>query len=179
MKRLLYALPILMFAVVAYFLFDSLNGPPPQDLPTPLMNKTVPKFRLQALDDNTQGFSAADLATGHVTVINVFSSTCVPCHVEAPVIAKIANVPGIDFYGFVWKDTRAGARAFLTTTGNPFSRVGFDADGSVGLDWGITGWPQTFIIDGKGVVRDHFWAIDEDSLKNDVLPAIEKARASL
>ncbi len=179
MKRLLYALPVLIFGTLAYFLFDALGNPPPQELPSVLINKPVPDVTLPPLDAGTEGFSSADFAKGSVTIVNVFSSTCIPCRVEAPYIAQLATLPGVSVFGFVWKDTATNARAFLDELGNPFTRIGLDTEGRAGMEWGIYGWPETFIIDGNGVVRAHFFAITEDNLKSAVLPAIEKARANM
>jgi len=188
MKRLLYALPVLIFGVLAYFLFGSLRGPAPNALPSALINKPVPNTTFPALDAAATGVGPHDLATGKVILVNVFSYTCIPCRLEAPTLAKLAKMPGITMYGFAWKDPPDKARAFLDEVGNPFVRLGQDPDGRLGMDWGVSGWPETFVVDGKGVIRARFsGAITERgaedggswSLEGDILPAIEKARLNM
>ena len=177
MKRLIYAAPVLVFLVLAFFLFKSLILPPPDVLPSALIDKPVPRRVLPALDAQTLGFGPADLAGGKVTVINVFSSTCVPCRIEAPVLNKLATVPGITLYGFVWEDKAQSARQFLDEMGNPFSRIGLDLDGSIGRDWGIYGWPETFVVDGHGVIRfKYVSALSDQVVAEQLMPAIEKAK---
>ena len=177
MKRLLYALPVLAFAVLAYFLFHSLISPAPDVLPSMLLNKPVPATNLPPAIDYKPGFSSADLAQGHVTVVNVVASWCAPCWGEAPVLAKLSKMPGVTLYGFFWKDPPEKAREFLVEAGDPFTRIGIDVGGGAGLEWGVTAPPETFIVDGKGIIRAKFiGGLTEDSLASDVLPAIERAR---
>lgn len=178
MSRWIYVLPALAFAVLAVFLFRSLYLTPAQvSLPSALIDKPAPKIPLPALDAQVQGFGPADLASGKVVLVNVFSSTCIPCRQEAPELAKLAAMPGITMYGLVWKDTAPGARGFLNQYGNPFSRVGLDADGHIGVEWGIYGWPETYVVDGKGIIRfKYVGALTDDVIRDQLLPAIEQAR---
>lgn len=177
MKRLVYAVPALLFLVLAFFLFKGLILPPPDILPSALINKPVPAHVLPALDAQTEGFGPRELSSGKVTLINVFSSTCVPCRIEAPVLNRLAAVPGITLYGFVWEDKPQNARKFLDEVGNPFSRIGLDLDGSIGRDWGIYGWPETYVIDGHGVIRFKFvGGLTDEIVADQLLPAIEKAK---
>ena len=178
MKRLVYILPVLGFLVIAGFLFRSLFVAQ-TFLPSTLINTPAPKLTLPALDAQTQGFGPGDLAAGHVTVINVFGSWCAECHVEAPVLMQMAKEKGFEFYGLVQRDTPEKIRAFLAESGNPFSRIANDLDGKAGIEWGVYGAPETFIVDGKGVIRYKYsGAITPDSLKNQILPAIRAAAAS-
>jgi cytochrome c biogenesis protein CcmG/thiol:disulfide interchange protein DsbE len=182
MKRLLYALPVLIFGVLAYFLFNSLMGPPPTTLPSVFINKPAPKTELPPLDAEAQGFGSVDLAKGQVTVVNFFASNCPPCIVEAPELETLARHGGFALYGIATKYGGASqniardARAFLVEYGNPFSRIGVDPDGRVAIEWGVYGAPETFIIDGKGVIREKF--VGAITAK-DVLAAIEKARLNM
>ena len=178
MKRLVYILPVLGFVVIAGFLFHSLYHAAPEALPSPLIGKPAPHRTLAPLDEKTEGFGPADLASGKVVVVNVFSSTCIPCREEAPVLNQLAKMPGMTLYGFVWKDKPENARRFLDELGNPFSRIGYDGDGSAGIEWGVYGWPETYVIDGKGVIRFKY---DEGPLTAQIvhdllLPAIAQAR---
>ncbi len=180
MKRLIYILPALGFVVVAVFLYRSLFlQPTTLSLPSALIDKPAPKVEVAALDAQTMGFGPKDLAAGHVTVINVFGSWCAECHVEAPVLMQMAKEQGFELYGMVQRDTPEKIRAFLAETGNPFSRIANDTDGRAGIEWGVFGAPETFIVDGKGIIRfKYLGAITPDALKNQIMPAIRAARES-
>jgi cytochrome c biogenesis protein CcmG/thiol:disulfide interchange protein DsbE len=110
-------------------------------------------------------------------VMNVWASWCVPCRLEAPMLDRLKSLDGIELYGLVYKDQAAKARAFLNEVGNPFSRLDLDLRGRAAIDWGVYDVPETFIIDGKGIVRLRYSGpITEDVLRDTVLPAIERAR---
>lgn len=177
MKRLIYAVPVLAFLMLAFFLFKSLILPPPAFLPSALIDKPVPPFSLPALDAQTEGFGPKELSSGKVVVVNVFSSTCVPCRLEAPVLDKLATRPGMTLYGFVWEDKPENARRFLDEVGNPFSRIGQDTDGRIGREWGIYGWPETYVVDGHGIIRfKYVGELTDQAVAQQLLPAIEKAK---
>jgi cytochrome c biogenesis protein CcmG/thiol:disulfide interchange protein DsbE len=176
-RRLLYILPTLVFVGLACVLLLSLLAPPPGELPSMLIDKPAPKIALPALDAHARAFAPADLAQGHVTVLNVFASWCVPCREEAPGLAAIKQMDGVTLYGLVWKDTPDRARAFLDDVGDPYARIDLDADGRAGIDWGVYGVPETFVIDRRGVVRLRYAGpLVGDALTNIVLPAIAKAK---
>ena len=142
-----------------------------------LIDKPAPRIALPALDARAKAFAPADLAAGHVTVLNVFASWCVPCREEAPGLAAIRRMDGVALYGMVWKDSAAKARAFLDEVGDPYARIDLDADGRAGIDWGVYGVPETFVIDPHGVVRLRYAGpLVGDALSNIVLPAIAKAK---
>lgn len=177
--RALYVLPVVALLALALVFFKSLNGPPPDQLPSALIDKPAPEVSLPALDARTRAFSSADLKAGHVSVVNVWASWCVPCRAEAPQLQELAREQGITLYGLVYKDTPQKARAFLDDVGNPFSRIDLDADGHAGIEWGIYGVPETFVIDGKGIIRLRFpGPLVGNALSATVLPAIEQARAA-
>ncbi len=179
MKRLIFIVPIVLFAVLAYFLFSSLLSGPPQLLPSMRIDKPAPTVPLPPLDAQAKGFSPADLKDGHVTVINFFASWCAPCRVEAPVLPLVAQIKGIQFYGVVYKDLPDKSRQFLDELGDPFSRIDIDESGRAGIEWGITGVPETFVIDGKGVVRMHYAGpLTPEFIKNQLMPVIERAQAT-
>ena len=179
MKRWIFILPIAGFAVLAFFLFKSLWAPAPNFIPSALLNKPAPQVVLPALDAQAIGWSSKDLARGKVVVVNVFSSTCVPCRLEAPVLNALAKQPGITVFGFVWTDKPADARAFLDEVGNPFTRIGYDGDGRAGMEWGVYGWPETYVVDGKGIIRlKYVGALTDDVVRNQIMPAIKAAEAS-
>ena len=177
MKRLLYIVPILAFGALAYFLFASLNGPPPDQLPSALVDKPSPPITLPPLDKSATAFSRNDLTSGDVTVMIVWASWCVPCRLEAPMLDRLKAVNGVALYGLVYKDRPEKARAFLNEVGNPFERIDLDLSGRAAIDWGVYDVPETFVIDGKGVVRLRYSGpITEDVLRDTMLPAIEQAR---
>lgn len=178
MKRLTYILPAIAFLGLAWFLFSSLKGPPAAEIPSVLVDRHVPALSLPALDGRAPGFGPADLAQkGRVTLVNVFASWCVPCREEAPQLAQLARARGVRLIGIVYKDKPAAARAFLDEYGNPFERIGLDADGRAGIEWGISGVPETFVVDGHGVIRGRFGPLSPDNLVIDMLPAIASAAA--
>jgi cytochrome c biogenesis protein CcmG/thiol:disulfide interchange protein DsbE len=179
MKRALYVLPLLAFAVLAAVLFWNLSRPQNLALPSALIDKPAPSVTLPALDAGSSGFGPVDLRTGHVSVVNVWASWCAACRIEAPTLAALSQRKGFALYGFVYKDSPEKARAFLNELGNPFSRIGIDRSGRAAIEWGVYGAPETFIVDGKGIVRERFvGAITDEDLRSDILPAIEQARAA-
>jgi len=176
-KRLLYVLPVVAFAAMAFFLFRVLLNPAPQALPSALVDKPAPTVEVPPLDGAAAGFGPRQLKAGHVSVVNVWASWCAPCRSEAPILAELAKDKDIALYGLVQKDAPVKARAFLHEVGNPFSRIGLDADGRTSIEWGVYGVPETFVVDGKGIVRARLVGeITEDRLKDELLPAIAAAR---
>lgn len=173
MKRWIYILPIAGFALLAFFLFRSLWSPAPDIIPSALLNKPAPQLVLPALDEQTSAFTSADLRAGHVTVVNVFASWCAPCRTEAPALMALAQVPGVALYGMTQKDKPAATRAFLDEVGNPFSRIARDDDGRASIEWGVYGVPETYVVDGKGVLRfKYVGGLTQAVLEQQLLPAI-------
>ena len=177
----LYVLPGLAFVAIAGVFFFALQQEaksPEAPLPSALIGKPVPKLELAALDPGFQGFGPRELASGHVTVVNVFASWCVPCHSEAPVLATLAGRSDFALYGLVQKDTPEKIRGFFAESGNPFQRVALDADGRASIEWGVYGVPETFVVDGHGIVRARIVGeITPDVRDHQLLPAVEAARA--
>ena len=179
MKRALYFVPLLGFIVLAGILFWNLSRPQNAPLPSMLIDKPAPAISLPGLDSAVEGFGPSDLRQGHVTVINVWASWCAQCRIEAPALSALAQQKGFSLYGFVYKDTPEKARAFLSELGNPFSKIGIDESGRAGIEWGVYGAPETFIVDGKGIVRERFVGpISDEDLQSDILPAIAQAKAA-
>lgn len=176
MRRILYVLPFVAFAVLAVIFYRNLGGPAPDVLPSAMIGKGVPARTLPPLDAKTQGFGRTELM-GHVTVVNIWASWCVPCRQEAPALAELAADKSIALYGFVYKDKPAAARSFLEELGNPFARIGLDADGGIAIDWGVYGVPETYVIDAKGIIRERYVGpLSADALANVIQPAIRRAR---
>lgn len=177
MKRLVYILPVAAFAVLAIFLFSSLWHPQSGPVPSALLDKPAPSLTLPALDAQSAAFTPADLKAGHVSVVNVFASWCAPCRTEVGQLATLSKVPGIALYGMTQKDKPDASRAFLTEVGNPFAKIARDDDGRASIEWGVYGVPETFVIDGKGLVRfKYVGPLTDDVLAHQVMPAIKAAQ---
>ncbi|MEP6829979.1 MAG: DsbE family thiol:disulfide interchange protein [Rhizomicrobium sp.] len=178
MKRWIYAVPVAGFLILAIVLFHSLFGRPPDLLPSALINKAAPEINLAAMDDATPGFTRADLAAGHVTVVNFFASWCVPCRMESAQLMALSKMPGITLYGIDYEERQPGAgRTFLDEEGNPFSRIVADTHGTTGINWGVYGVPETYVVDGKGVVRFKLVGqLTAKAMSEQLLPEIEKAK---
>jgi len=178
--RWFYILPTVFFVGLLSVFGMSLvrsESTPPSMLPSALLDKPAPRLALPALDGKTEAFAPRDLAAGHVTVLNVWASWCVPCRAEAPALVAISALKGVALYGLVYKDTPTKARGFLDKTGDPYRRIDIDTDGHAGIEWGVYGVPETFVIDGKGIVRLRYAGpLVGSALTQIVLPAIEKAR---
>jgi cytochrome c biogenesis protein CcmG/thiol:disulfide interchange protein DsbE len=169
-------LPVIALAGLVYLFFTSLNGPPPDELPSALVGRPAPAMKLPALDAAATAFSPADFRAGHVTVLNVWASWCVPCRAEAPALAVLSQTPRIALYGMVYEDQPKTAREFLSDVGDPFSRIDLDRDGRAGIEWGIYGVPETFVIDARGIVRLRYAGpITGEALDRVILPAINRA----
>ena len=124
-------------------------------------------------------FTPADLAGGHVSVINVFASWCAPCRTETAPLMTLGRLPGVALYGLTQKDKPEATRAFLDEVGNPFSRIARDDDGRASIEWGVYGVPETYVVDGKGVLRfKYVGGLTQAVLEQQVLPAIKALQAS-
>ncbi|WP_374444197.1 DsbE family thiol:disulfide interchange protein [Stella sp.] len=151
MRRLLYIVPALLFALVAAWLLAGL-GLDPKTLPSAMIDKPAPTFDLPALADDGPRFRTADLG-GEVALVNVFASWCVPCRAEHPLLMRLASEKGVPIHGINHKDKPADARRFLDQLGNPYRRIGVDADGRASIEWGVYGVPETFVVDRAGRIR--------------------------
>ena len=150
MQRLLALVPIVIFVALSTGLGLSLSNDP-RKLPSMLIDKPTPAFRLASLDDG-DGFSSDDLK-GKIALLNVFASWCPGCRVEHPTLMGLAERSGVPIYGNSWKDDRASGALWLKANRSPYVRVGDDASGRLGIDLGVTGVPETFVIDRSGRIR--------------------------
>jgi len=130
------------------------------------------------MDGATPGFTSADLASGHVTVVNYFASWCVPCRMESDQLMALSKEPGLALYGIDYEEHDQGAgRAFIDQLGNPFSRIVADATGAEGMEWGVYGVPETYVVDGKGIIRFKLVGpLTQDALTKQILPAVAQAK---
>lgn len=177
MRRLGYFLPAGIFAVVVFAFIHNLRATAPDMSPSSLVDEPAPQTDLPALGADSNGFGAADLRAGHVSVVNVWASWCAPCRAELPALAALSRLKGVSLYGVVFEDRAAAARQFLRQAGNPFSRIDKDSNGRAGREWKIGGVPETFVIDGRGIIRLHYAGpIVGNALDQIILPAIDRAR---
>jgi cytochrome c biogenesis protein CcmG, thiol:disulfide interchange protein DsbE len=146
-------IPVLLFGVIAIILWRGLSNDP-KFIPSVLLNKPVPEFNLKAVEGiQLPGLSHADLKKGNVTIVNIFASWCVPCREEQPLLMSLSVNKDINLVGINNKDTPADARNFLGTYGNPFTAIGSDIEGRATIDFGSYGVPETFVVDGNGIIR--------------------------
>jgi cytochrome c biogenesis protein CcmG, thiol:disulfide interchange protein DsbE len=183
MRRLGVLLPLVLFAaLVALFYFRLYAGDPSQ-LPSALIGREAPEFSLPPLDrlkhadgSAVPGLTRADLGNGQVTVINVFASWCGPCREEHPLLQKLADMQRVKLVGLAYKDQAENTLKFLTELGNPFSAVGVDQKGRAGIDWGVYGVPETFIVGKDGrIAYKHVGPLNEALFTDVLLPEIAKA----
>ncbi len=184
-KRLWIAfLPIFIFTGLALIFAKGLMNDDPGRIPSVLLGKPVPEFDLPALEgltgDNAAvgGLSTKDLNAGKVTLVNVWASWCGPCRQEHPLLMKLAKDRAVRLVGINYKDKAENARRFLGSLGNPFSRIGVDSKGITAVDWGVYGVPETFIVDGAGIIR-YKWIgpMTESALNKELLPRIRSTQA--
>ena len=171
-------LPVGLFAALAVLFWVGLFSGDKSKIPSALIGKPVPAFALEALPGaDLPGFSA-DALKGQVTLVNVWASWCVPCREEHPQLVELAKDSRFKLYGMNYKDKEANAKGFLDRFGNPYAAIGIDPSGRTGIDWGVYGVPETFVIGRDGTILYKFIGpIMPDTLKSQLMPEIEKALA--
>ncbi len=182
--NLLILLPLIIFVGMAgLFAYQMKFGNNPNEVPSVLINKPAPTFDLPALDPKfgivrpdqgvLPGFKTADLL-GKVSVVNVWASWCPTCRDEHPILLQMTKDQRFELVGLAYKDEPANSASFLGNHGNPFDAVGMDVSGRTGIDWGVYGAPETFIVDRKGIIRHkHIGALTPRSLAESFMPKLE------
>jgi cytochrome c biogenesis protein CcmG, thiol:disulfide interchange protein DsbE len=171
MKR--YFIPLLVFVVMVGFLAVGLSLKP-REIPSPLVNKPAPVFSLPTLAEPDRPLASQDLR-GKVWVLNVWASWCVACRQEHPVLVEMAKLGAVPIYGLNYKDKRADALGWLNQFGNPYAASFADTDGVVGIDFGVYGVPETFVIDKAGVIRHKtIGPVTAESVRDVILPLVAK-----
>ncbi|MRD47932.1 DsbE family thiol:disulfide interchange protein [Caenimonas koreensis] len=172
-----FLIPIGLFLVLVVFLALGLQHDP-REIPSPLVDKPAPQFKVAQLIAEDKTFSPQDMK-GQVWMLNVWASWCVACRVEHPLLMEIGKSKAVPLIGLDYKDTRPAALKFLSQHGDPYTLAIVDTDGRVGIDFGVYGVPETFIIDKQGVIRHkQIGPITEEALQKTIMPLIEKLKKS-
>lgn len=168
-------LPATAFAVLALMLGWGLTHNP-RELPSVLIGKPVPEFSLSPVKERALGLSSADLG-GEVSLVNVFASWCVACREEHPIFMRLKADEIVPVHGLNYKDQSDNAAKWLNTLGDPYARTGADINGRVGVDWGVYGVPETFVITKDGrIAHRHIGPLTPEVFDNTILPLVERLR---
>lgn len=174
MKRLLFILPVIAFAGLAAFLGFGLTQDP-KELPSQLIDRPLPEFALPGIEAGG-GFASASFK-GEPRLLNIWASWCAACPQEHPMLTQIAR-EGWPVYGIAWKDKPADSREWLARYGNPYAGVAADEQGRTAIDLGVTGVPETFIVDKKGRVRfKQIGPISPEVWEGQIKPLMQQLRA--
>jgi cytochrome c biogenesis protein CcmG/thiol:disulfide interchange protein DsbE len=146
-----YLIPLAVFAVMVIFLGIGLTLNP-REVPSPFIGKPAPMFTLPQVNDAAKTLSRDDLK-GQVSLVNVWASWCTSCREEHPVLVQLAKQNIFPIYGLNYKDERDNALAWLQRLGDPYTASAFDPEGKTGIDWGVYGVPETFVVDRDGIIR--------------------------
>lgn len=173
--RLKFLIPLTVFVLLLGVLGVGLKLDP-REVPSPFIGKPAPAFSLPKLADPAQRIGTEDFA-GRVSVVNVWASWCISCRQEHKLLVELAGLGVVPIYGLNYKDKREDAQAWLDRLGNPYTDSAMDADGRVGINWGVYGVPETFVIDKKGVIRHKFTGpLTRDILLQELLPLLQQLR---
>jgi len=169
-------LPVIVFFVLVGFFAKGLFLNP-REVPSPFIGKPAPAFTLPLVGNEAQTFSPADMK-GKVWILNVWAPWCVSCRQEHPVLMALAQSGAVPIVGLNWKDKDREAAQLLAQHGSPYVAVPDDLSGKVGIDYGVTGTPESYVIDKEGIVRmKHIGPIDPDVWKNKIEPKLKELGA--
>ncbi|MDX2252206.1 MAG: DsbE family thiol:disulfide interchange protein [Nitrospira sp.] len=171
-----FFLPLAIFGIMVGFLAVGLTLNP-REIPSPLVGKEAPAFSRQQLHEQDKVFARTDLA-GQVWLLNFWASWCSGCKTEHPVLMELAKSGAVPIYGMDYKDQRDEALAWLNRWGNPYQIVGVDLEGRVGIDYGVYGVPETYVIDKQGVIRyKQIGPVNDEVLAKTILPLVKELQA--
>ena len=176
-RRLLYLIPVVIFGVIAgNLLWGLISDRDPNAIPSVMIDQPVPEFALGPIEGMVgPGLKTADLANGQVTLVNFFASWCVPCRIEHALLTELVKHDRARLVGINYKNEPEEARAWLAQLGNPYAAIGADTTGRVGIEWGVYGLPETFVIDKGGRIRyRHVGQLDADALDRTIRPLLEE-----
>jgi cytochrome c biogenesis protein CcmG/thiol:disulfide interchange protein DsbE len=166
-----FVVPLAVFIILSAFLMAGL-GLDPHEVPSPLIDKPAPPFRLAELQNPDQAFTPKDML-GRVWLLNVWASWCVSCRAEHTLLTALSRTGVVPIYGLAYKDTRENALAFLGSFGNPYVLSSQDRDGRVGIDYGVYGVPESYVIDKTGMIRfKQIGPITMDVVEKIILPMV-------
>ena len=172
-----FLIPLILFVVLVGFLAVGLNRDP-HEVPSPLINKPAPAFEVPQLAQSNKTFSPSSMK-GQVWVLNVWASWCVACREEHPVLVELSKAQVVPLIGLDYKDKREDALAMLDRQGNPYMLSAFDGNGRVGIDYGVYGVPETYVIDREGVIRfKHIGPLTSQILNQKIYPLISELKKS-
>jgi len=177
-SRVLYLLPLLMLVVMAgFFGWSLVSGRDPASIGSVMVNRPAPRLDAPALRPGEPALTGNLLKTGKPVLVNFFASWCTPCLAEHPLMMRLKEREGVTIIGIAWKNKPEEARAWLKKLGDPFAYAGTDYDGMLSLDWGLSGVPETYLIDAAGIVRLHYHApITERDLNDTILPLLRAGK---
>lgn len=171
-----YLLPLIIFGALVILLVIGL-GKDPSKVPSPLVGKPVPEFSLPELTDRGRSLGDDDLR-GQISLVNVWASWCASCRQEHQALMALSEETDFQIVGLNWKDDERDALAVLRMTGNPYDRIGYDPDNDVGIDWGVYGAPETFVVDRDGIIRyKHIGPIDRKVWEETLQPLVAQLKA--
>jgi cytochrome c biogenesis protein CcmG, thiol:disulfide interchange protein DsbE len=166
-----FILPFVIFIVLAVFLFKGLSLDP-REVPSPLVGKPAPAFNLPQLHAPAKRFSPKEMQ-GKVWLLNVWASWCVSCVQEHPILVELSQQNIVPIYGLDYKDKSADALAWLNSKGNPYVLTVSDTDGRIGIDYGVYGVPETYVIDKQGVIQyKQIGPVTPQNLQEKILPLV-------
>jgi cytochrome c biogenesis protein CcmG/thiol:disulfide interchange protein DsbE len=170
-----FLIPLLLFVILVGFLAVGLNRDP-HEVPSPLIGKPAPAFEIFQLADPKKTFSPESMK-GQPWILNVWASWCVACREEHPVLVEMGKLQLAPIIGLDYKDKREDAVAMLARQGNPYTLSAFDANGRVGIDYGVYGVPETYVIDRAGIIRfKHIGPITMEVLNQKIIPLLNELK---
>jgi len=171
MNRALFVLPLLTLAILAgFFGWSLLSGRDPASIGSVMIGRAAPTL--------PQGLGDGLIKAGKPVLVNFFASWCAPCLAEHPMFERLKQREGATIIGIAWKDKPEATHAWLQRLGDPFTRLGFDQDGRISLDWGLSGVPETYLIDAQGIVRLHFRGPITERDLSTILPLLKGGQGS-
>jgi cytochrome c biogenesis protein CcmG, thiol:disulfide interchange protein DsbE len=174
-RYLLFSIPLVVFAVIAAFLYKGLSINP-REIPSPLIGKSVPEFSLPSLEQSETRISNKDLQ-GKVYLLNVWATWCVSCRAEHRTLVELSRMGKVEIVGLNWKDDRGKAQNWLRQLGNPYMVNIFDKKGRTAIDLGVYGAPETFLVDSQGIIRfKHAGPVTHELFNSKILPLIEELK---
>jgi cytochrome c biogenesis protein CcmG/thiol:disulfide interchange protein DsbE len=177
MKTLRWFVPLALFAILVVFLAIGLTRDP-REVPSPLIGKPAPDFTLAELHAPERTLAPADLR-GQVWLLNVWASWCVSCRVEHPLLLELAKAGIVPIVGLDYKDKPDDGRAWLAQRGDPYRVSVQDVDGRAGIEWGVYGVPETFVVDKNGTIRyKHIGPVTAEALQQTILPLVRELQRS-